>query len=99
MLRSFCEAGAAGAAILDVLQGAWLPHVIRVRTTLPHGVLNGQKASLTSRLPDDPINFLEHGEEAIKELNADFGIPASFYRVDVRDHVAVEEAVNGIVRD
>jgi len=61
MLRAFCEAGAAGAAILDVLQ--------------------------------------EHGEEAIKELNADFGIPASFYRVDVRDHVAVEEAVNGIVRD
>ncbi len=53
---------------------------------------------LTSRLPDDPVNS-EHGEEAIKELNADFGIPASFYRVDVRDHVAVEEAVNGIVRD
>jgi len=41
----------------------------------------------------------EHGEEAIKEIHADFGIPASFYRVDVRDHVAVEEAVNGIVRD
>ncbi len=42
---------------------------------------------LTSRLPDDPINA-EHGEEAIKELNADFGIPASFYCVDVCDHVA-----------
>ncbi|KAF8322609.1 NAD(P)-binding protein [Clavulina sp. PMI_390] len=61
MLRGFCEAGAAGIAILDVLQ--------------------------------------EHGEEAIKEINTDFGIPASFYRVDVRDHVAVEEAINGIVRD
>lgn len=41
----------------------------------------------------------EHGEEAIKEVNADFSIPASFYRVDVRDQVAVEEAINGIVRD
>ena len=29
MLRSYCEAGAAGAAILDVLQGAWSPHVVR----------------------------------------------------------------------
>jgi NAD(P)-dependent dehydrogenase (short-subunit alcohol dehydrogenase family) len=44
-------------------------------------------------------NPSEHGEEAIKEINADFGIPASFYRVDVRDQVAVEEAINGIVRD
>ncbi|KAF9507148.1 hypothetical protein BS47DRAFT_1488988 [Hydnum rufescens UP504] len=61
MLRAFCEAGAAGAAIIDVLQ--------------------------------------EYGEEAIKEIHAEFGIPASFYRVDVRDHVAVEEAINGIVRD
>jgi len=42
---------------------------------------------LTSHLPDDPINT-EHGEEAIKELNADFGIPASFYCVDVCDHIA-----------
>lgn len=41
----------------------------------------------------------EHGEEAIKELHADFNIPASFYRVDVRDPIAVEEAINGIVRD
>lgn len=45
------------------------------------------------------VSPLEHGEEAIKEINADFNIPASFYRVDVRDHVAVEEAINGIVRD
>ena len=54
---------------------------------------------MTSRRLSDGTANAEHGEEAIKELNADFGIPASFYRVDVRDHVAVEEAVNGIVRD
>jgi len=52
-----------------------------------------------SRFNGTNANPSEHGEEAIKEINADFGIPASFYRVDVRDQVAVEEAINGIVRD
>lgn len=41
----------------------------------------------------------EFGESAIKELHADFGLTASFYRVDVRDHEAVEEVINGVVRD
>ncbi|KAA1080692.1 hypothetical protein PGT21_017322 [Puccinia graminis f. sp. tritici] len=41
----------------------------------------------------------EFGESAIKELHADFGITASFYRVDVRDNDAVEEVINGVVRD
>jgi sorbose reductase len=43
MTRAFCEAGAAGVGILDVLQ--------------------------------------EHGETAVKELNEDFGVSASFYKV------------------
>ncbi|KAG8930935.1 hypothetical protein FRC02_003453 [Tulasnella sp. 418] len=60
MLTAFCEAGAEGAAIIDILQD---------------------------------------GDSAVKELNDAFNIPVSFYRVDVRDHVAVEEAVNGIIRD
>lgn len=50
-------------------------------------------------LKHDTCHSPEHGEEAIKELHADFNIPASFYRVDVRDPIAVEEAINGIVRD
>ncbi|KAA1115897.1 hypothetical protein PGTUg99_017902 [Puccinia graminis f. sp. tritici] len=41
----------------------------------------------------------EFGESAIKELHADFGLTASFYRVDVRDNDAVEEVINGVVRD
>ncbi|KEI37008.1 uncharacterized protein L969DRAFT_90064 [Mixia osmundae IAM 14324] len=41
----------------------------------------------------------EFGETAIKELHADFGLTASFYKVDVRDHEAVEEVMNGVIRD
>lgn len=41
----------------------------------------------------------EFGESAIKELHADFGLTASYYRVDVRDNDAVEEVINGVVRD
>ncbi|KAH8922251.1 NAD(P)-binding protein [Atractiella rhizophila] len=41
----------------------------------------------------------EFGEAAIKELHADFGLTASFYKVDVRDSKAVEEVMNGVIRD
>jgi len=61
MLRGLCEAGAAGVAIIDVLE--------------------------------------EFGNEAVKEINKDFGVPASFYKVDVRDPEAVDEAIAGIYRD
>lgn len=39
------------------------------------------------------------GQEAIKELNTDFGVTSSFYRVDVRNDLAVKEVFDAIVRD
>lgn len=36
---------------------------------------------------------------AVQELHNDFGLTASFYRIDVRDSSAVEECINGVVRD
>ena len=89
MLRAYCEAGAAGIAIMDVLQGNRLP---------PFGSAMAYLLLIDVTIQPN-ANPSDHGEEAIKEINADFGIPASFYRVDVRDSVAVEEAINGIVRD
>ncbi|KAG8906393.1 hypothetical protein FRB99_006988 [Tulasnella sp. 403] len=41
----------------------------------------------------------DEGDATIKQLAADYSVKASFYRVDVRDHVAVDEAVAGLVRD
>jgi len=60
MLRGFCQAGATGVAIIDVLQ--------------------------------------EFADAAIDKLTKEFGVTAIFQKVDVRDHVAVEEAIDVIAR-
>jgi len=39
------------------------------------------------------------GDAAVKILKEEFGIPALFYKVDVRDHEAVDQAVEAIVKE
>ena len=38
----------------------------------------------------------EVGDEAVAALNAEFGIPAQFYKIDVRDERAVSETIAGV---
>ncbi|KAK9332920.1 hypothetical protein V1520DRAFT_333844 [Lipomyces starkeyi] len=39
------------------------------------------------------------GESACKQLNSEYGVSARFYRLDVRDEVAVQDAMDSVVRD
>ncbi|KAK9312302.1 hypothetical protein V1522DRAFT_415638 [Lipomyces starkeyi] len=39
------------------------------------------------------------GERACEQLYSEFGVTAKFYRLDVRDEVAVQDAMNSVVRD
>jgi NADP-dependent 3-hydroxy acid dehydrogenase YdfG len=39
----------------------------------------------------------EHGDQAVAELSAKYGIPIVFHQVDVRSHKSVQEAVDATV--
>lgn len=41
----------------------------------------------------------EFGDSAVKQLHTDFGLTAKFYKVDVRDAAAVDEVINGVIKD
>lgn len=61
----------------------------------------GRKAASAHHLPcfgSHPYLSLKC-TAAVQELHNDFGLTASFYRIDVRDNVAVEECINGVIRD
>jgi len=41
----------------------------------------------------------EHGDKAVQDLFKQYGVPAQFYKVDVRDEVSVQEAMIAIEED
>lgn len=41
----------------------------------------------------------EHGEQAVAELQAKYNVPATFYKVDVRNDDMVRAAVDEVVKD
>jgi NAD(P)-dependent dehydrogenase (short-subunit alcohol dehydrogenase family) len=39
----------------------------------------------------------EHGDLAVADLSAKYGVPVVFHQVDVRDHKSVQDAVDATI--
>jgi NAD(P)-dependent dehydrogenase (short-subunit alcohol dehydrogenase family) len=40
----------------------------------------------------------EHGDQAVADLSAKYGVPVVFHQVDVRNHKSVQDAVDATVQ-